>query len=96
MKRLITLALCLLLLGNAAVADNSPLNDELQQRTQDRNEVIRVSLQRKLDALLQDRNEVIEVSLQRKLDALLDDRFRENGSIAQSQYLSGNLLVAAR
>jgi hypothetical protein len=82
-KRLITLALSSLLLGNSAMADNSTLNDELQQWIQDRNAVIEVSLQRKLDALLDDRMRE-------------DDRFREIGLVAQRQEISGNLFTAAR
>jgi hypothetical protein len=82
MQRLITLALCLLLLGNFAWADNSTDNDELQQRTQDRNAMIGASLQRKLDALLD--------------DCMREDaRFREEGLVAQRQYISGNLFAAA-
>ena len=95
MQRLKTLALSSLLLGNFALADNSTVNDELQQQIQDRNAVIGVSLERKLDALLQDRSAVIGVSLQRQIDALLYDRIRENGLTAQRQYITGNLLVAA-
>lgn len=87
MQRLITLALGLLLLGNSALADNSTLNDELQQRTQDRNAVIGVNLQRKIDALLEDRL---------RADILLDDRFHNKDIVAQRQYISGNLFAAAR
>jgi len=82
MQRLLTLALSLLL-GNSALADNSTVNDELQQWITERNVVIGVNLESKIDALLDNRL--------RK-----DARFRDSDFIAQGQEIAGNLLVAAR
>jgi len=83
MKRLTALALSALLLGNSAFADEVQANAELQQQIQDRNEVIGISLQRKLDAILDDRMRE-------------DARFDEYGLVVQSRPIPGNLLAAAR
>lgn len=83
MKRLIALALSVLLLCNPALADQLQSNAELQQQTQDRNEVIGISLQRKLDAMLDDRMRE-------------DDRFDAYGLVVRSRLISDNLLAAAR
>lgn len=81
MKRLITLALSSFLLGNAALAENSTANDQLQQWIQDRNAVIETNLQSKIDALLNDR-------------IRQGDRFRSTPLTAKSQESAGNLFAA--